>query len=190
MYPNIYNQTRGKRHEKNAEITKKKKKSKTLVRASRAETHILNISLPPHLAIVPDLSGHHPGLHRCVKTASSTFHFSATPSGSGGEVSPTSNLHKRVRLEPNESPTGCNPEIETTMSMDTDCATQKLKPASYAATLLQPLGGRDFNSEIMLGDFTLEEEDFVASKGTRGPSFLFSQKVEDKLNSEWNCQIL
>lgn len=125
-----------------------------------------------------------------MATASPTFHFSATPTASGGEVSPASCLHKRVRLETTETLNDCNPEIEPTLSIDVDNSTQKIKPASYAATLLQPLGARDFNSEVMLGDFTLEEDDFVTSKGARGPSFLFSQKVEDKLNSEWNCAVI
>lgn len=30
----------------------------------------------------------------------------------------------------------------------------------------------------------------MVSEGSRGPSFRFSQKVEDKLNSEWNCVLI
>lgn len=64
------------------------------------------------------------------------------------------------------------------------------KPASYAATLLQPIGARNFNSEVMLGDFALEEDDFQISEGTRGPKFKFSKEVEEKLNFEWNNAVI
>lgn len=52
------------------------------------------------------------------------------------------------------------------------------KPASYATTLLQSIGVRDFNSEVMFGDFTIEDEDFLTSEGARGLSFLFSQRLK------------
>ena len=42
----------------------------------------------------------------------------------------------------------------------------------------------------MLGDFALENEDFLVSEGAHGPNFLFSQKIEDKLNSEWNYAVI
>lgn len=75
-------------------------------------------------------------------------------------------------------------------SMDSGNPLPNPIPISYAATLLQPIGARDFNSEAMLGDFVLEDEDFQVSDGSRGPSFCFSSKVEEKLNSEWNCAVI
>lgn len=75
-------------------------------------------------------------------------------------------------------------------SMDPEKPLSNPKPASYAATLLQPFGAQDFNSEIMLGDFVLEEEDFQVSEDSRGPSFCFSSKVEEKLYSKWNCVVI
>lgn len=109
--------------------------------------------------------------------------------GTGGEAHTTSYLHKRVRMDASETPETFNPQLEPDVPMDSE-GPPKSMPMSYAATLIQPIGGRAFNSEVMLGDFTLENDDFLVSEGSRGPSFLFSQKVEDKLNSEWNCAVI
>lgn len=65
-------------------------------------------------------------------------------------------------------------------SMDSNKPSLLTKPVSYATTLLQPLSAHSFNSEVMMGDFSIEDDDFHVSDGTRGPKFRFSQKVEEK----------
>lgn len=74
--------------------------------------------------------------------------------------------------------------------MDSDKPCEPTKPVSYAATLIQPLGARSLNSEVMLGDFVLEDDDVQVSECPRGPDIRFSQKVEAKLNFEWNCTVI
>ncbi|XP_062007348.1 uncharacterized protein LOC133724601 [Rosa rugosa] len=72
-------------------------------------------------------------------------------------------------------------------STPTESVPQAAAPLSYASTLLQPLGSRVLSSKAMLGDFTLEDDDYEISEGKRGPNISFSQKVEEKLNLDWNC---
>lgn len=108
---------------------------------------------------------------------------------SGGEISPSC-LHKRARVEDAEIPTIQKLQFG---SMDSEVpANPPLapKPASYASTLLKPLGTRILNSEIMIDDFALDEEDVQISTCDHGPNIDFSQKVEDKLDCEWNCAVI
>lgn len=110
--------------------------------------------------------------------------------GSGGEDSPPLGHHKRSRVESSESLDTQKTHPDTTDVMNSDNPRQSANPMSYAATLIQPLGTRSFVSEAMIGDFVLEEDDVQISEGPRGPDISFSQKVEEKLNCEWNCAVI
>jgi hypothetical protein len=39
----------------------------------------------------------------------------------------------------------------------------------------------------MLGDFLLDDDGYQITSGKCGLNICFSQKVEDKLNLDWNC---
>lgn len=39
----------------------------------------------------------------------------------------------------------------------------------------------------MMDEFTIGEKDYAIAEGKLGPNFNFSQRVEDKLDLEWNC---
>lgn len=123
-------------------------------------------------------------------TASSIFCFSATPNGSGGEACPSLGPHKRSRPETSETLVNSKTQLDSNVVMDSDNSCEPTKPVSYAATLIQPLGARSLNSEVMLGDFVLEDADVQVSEGPGGPDIRFSQKVEAKLNFEWNCAVI
>lgn len=60
-------------------------------------------------------------------------------------------------------------------------------PRSYASSLLNPLN--QFQ-QTMTKEFTLGDEDFTVSKGTCGPKICFSQRVEDKLDFDWQCAMI
>lgn len=74
--------------------------------------------------------------------------------------------------------------------MDSDKSPHSASHARYAATLIQPIGARSFNSDVMLGDFVLEDEDVEILKGPHGPEMSLSHEVEEKLNFEWNCVVI
>lgn len=113
--------------------------------------------------------------------ASSIFCFSATPS-----LGP----HKRSGVETSETLVNSKTQSESDVVMDSVNSGEPTMPVSYAATLIQPLGPRSLNSEVMLVNFVLEDDDVQVSECPRGPDIRFSQKVEAKLNFEWNCAVI
>lgn len=110
--------------------------------------------------------------------------------GNGGESSSPSPLHKRTRTDDSD-PISISPgQADLASTRSNFQRSSAPKPFSYAATLIQPLGARNFNSEVMTCDFSIEDDDFQVSKGVKGPKFQFSNKVEEKLNLEWNSAVI
>lgn len=122
-----------------------------------------------------------------MATESPNFQFSALPMGSGRDDSAFPLLHKRVRFEDATTPEPQKFQTDLMESAPSVTQSPTSSPASYASTLLQPLGAQNLNSVAMLGDFVLEDDDFHIYSGTRGRNIDFSHKVEDKLNLEWGC---
>ncbi|XP_062021050.1 uncharacterized protein LOC133737531 [Rosa rugosa] len=78
-------------------------------------------------------------------------------------------------------------ESKETAPMDSPESVTLKPPLSYAASVLSPISRF---STAMMEDFVLGEDDYTITDGKLGPNIRFSQRVEDKLDLDWNCAVI